>query len=79
MILQIALDSGSLWLWIYSWNVLILVDTHSIIFKEEKESSESSIMSRNYIDFFINNKNYRQWENTTNYLYSGYKEDLGFT
>lgn len=35
-------------------------------------------MSRNYTDFFINDKSYRQWENITNYLYSGYR-DLGFT
>ena len=77
MIIQIALDFGSLWLWIYSQNVLILVDSHSKKIKEEKGSSESNIMSKNYIDFFINDENYRQWENITNYLYSGYR-DLGF-
>lgn len=60
MIIQIALDFGSLWLWIYSQNVLILVDSHSKKIKEEKGSSESNIMSKNYIDFFINDENYRQ-------------------
>lgn len=45
---------------IYNGNVLKLADTHSIIFKGEKETSESNVTYRSHIDFFINNKKCRQ-------------------